>query len=457
MQALDDSSHWNNLRSDSDLTRLTGSVIAGRYRLDEVIGRGGMATVWRGHDERLGRDVAVKICPPPAPGTSLPIREEHLSSALLHPNIVSIFDAGDIVEPDPGAGSAFVVMEYVNGTTAHQIAPVAWRQAVNIVRQAADGLAAAHERGIVHCDVKPGNLLIDQRGRVLVADFGIAMPADSELGEFVHGSPAYVAPERLTGERADPRVDVYGLGGVLSYLITGKRPEDEGVILPVDCPSELGHIVARARSRQPHDRYSDAREFREAIDRAIGSASAGRRADTIIMELPATHSGPGVRPRDESESSRRVISHPARVRASNARPRAQQTAAMSPSPIRVARLSGSARTRPKPQHKRMATLIAAGCVGLLLLLAGVVIQEIVSIESAAPGPAPVAAAVSMPDVEGQSLATALATLTEQGLIVKRVDVVYSPGPTNQIIAQEPAAGASIGEGDSISLVVRGAQ
>jgi beta-lactam-binding protein with PASTA domain len=105
----------------------------------------------------------------------------------------------------------------------------------------------------------------------------------------------------------------------------------------------------------------------------------------------------------------------------------------------------------------MATLIAAGCVGLLLLLAGVVIQEIVSIESAAPGPAPVAAAVSMPDVEGQSLATALATLTEQGLIVKRVDVVYSPGPTNQIIAQEPAAGASIGEGDSISLVVRGAQ
>lgn len=455
MQAVAESSHSDDHRSGASLALSAGTVIAGRYRLDEIIGRGGMATVWRGHDLRLGRDVAIKLCPPESPGAPLPIREEHLSSSLLHPNVVAIFDAGDIAESDPGAGSAFIVMEYIRGTTAHQIAPVAWRQAVSIVRQAADGLAAAHERGIVHCDIKPGNLLIDQRGRVLVADFGIAVPAESELGEFVHGSPAYVAPERLTGERADPRVDVYGLGGVLSFLLTGQRPRDDAVSLPLDIPSQLGNVIARARSHNPHERYADAREFRDAIDRAIDAAVVDRQEDSVLTERTAVTRIAPSHWRDDVGSSRRVISHPTRVRAAHARSMAQQTAAMSPSPVRLARRPDVVRTRRQSHRKRLGMQIAAGCVGvLLMLMVGIVLREIVSIDRATPGPAPVAAAVDMPNVEGQTFAAALATLIEQGLVVERVDVIYGPGPVNQVVEQDPAAGEPIDDEETITLVVR---
>jgi hypothetical protein len=111
MQTVAESIHEHNHPSGATDALPAGTVIADRYRLDEIIARGGMATVWRGHDLRLGRDVAVKLCPPGAPGASLQIREEHFSSALLHPNVVAIFDAGDIAEPEPGAGNAFIVME----------------------------------------------------------------------------------------------------------------------------------------------------------------------------------------------------------------------------------------------------------------------------------------------------------------------------------------------------------
>ena len=204
--------------TDDPVTEIEpGSLIAGRYRLDEIIGRGGMATVFRGHDERLARDVAVKVCAP-CDGQLPPMREERVSSALIHNHVVSIFDGGDIPQGEPGAGCSYIVMEYVHGTTAQEIAPVPWQRAVELVRQAADGVAAAHAHGIVHCDVKPSNLLIDDQGRVLVADFGVAAEAESEVGDYVHGSPAYIAPERLHGDRPTPRVDVFGLGGVLAFL-----------------------------------------------------------------------------------------------------------------------------------------------------------------------------------------------------------------------------------------------
>ena len=463
MQVVAESSHEEDRRPGADLALSGGSVIAGRYRLDEIIGRGGMATVWRGHDQRLGRDVAIKICPHEPTGVPMPIREEHLSSALHHPNIVSIFDAGDIVAPDPGAGCAFIVMEYVSGTTAHQIAPVSWREAVTIIRQAADGLAATHERGIVHCDVKPGNLLIDRRGRVLVADFGIAMPAESELGEFVHGSPAYVAPERLSGERADPRADVYGLGGVLLFLITGSRPADDAVRLPIDCPSEIGNVIARARSSSPHERYADAREFRQALDLAAGSASRNLNEDAVTAERPTmrvatargTAGAGGLRRHAATDSSRQVISHPTRIRPAHARQPAQQTAAMSPSPVRLTRPANEGHRRRRASRTRPATLIAAGIAGLLLLIVTTtVLRQIISVDQATTGSRPVAAAIAMPNVEGQTLATAVSRLTEQGLVVERVDVIYGPGPINQVVVQHPAAGVTVGEDEPITLVVR---
>lgn len=462
MQSATEPWGWNGaglgMRPAPEIDRsglVAGSLIAGRYRLDEVIGRGGMATVWRGHDLRLGRDVAVKVCAPVSSECPRSIREERLSSTLLHPNIVSIFDAGDIAGNQADGVCSYIVMEYVNGTTARQLAPVPWREAARIVRQAADGLAAAHERGIVHCDVKPGNLLIDNRGRVLVADFGIAMPVESELGDFVHGSPAYLAPERLSGERADPRVDVYGLGGILAYLITGVRPSDDRINLPPDCPGQIAGVIARSRMRDPRERYEDARAFRLALDAAWDANVTARDAPPVMLDLNNWPASPNAR-----NPTRRVISHPMRAHPypDDGRLPAQQTAAMSPSAVR--RLPPpDARSRPRSTHRSMnrrsRASVMIAIVGLLVLFAGgIALRQIVSTASVPTGPPPAAAAAEMPLVEGQTLATAIESLRGLGIVVERVDVIDGPGPVNQVVAQDPAPGSPIGDGDRVTLVVR---
>ena|GEM_PF-5921623 len=357
-----------------------GTLIANRYRLASVIGRGGTATVWRAHDERLGRDVALKISRRPLAHVPLPNGEERFSGALTHPNVVSIFDAGEIEPPSP-VGS-FVVMEYIDGPTALQIAPVHWQQAVDIIVQAADGLAALHDHGIVHCDVKPGNLLIDRRGRVLVADLGIATEIDGEIGEYVHGSPAYLAPERLRGECASPRVDVYGLGGVLAHLITGKRPDDGPVTLPLNCPAPLAEVIGRSRSQAAADRYADAHEFREAVLAAAARATDGE--DRVVREEVAR----GTNRRERTGVSRQIISHPSRARLPVQVQSAQETAALTASPVRIiqpARITDSETQR----RTRATAIVAASVVFLLLILVvvGIIVGQALSDDSVVAGPA----------------------------------------------------------------------
>lgn len=457
MQALSESANPEGPTAKIHLPSLTGdgvfvagSLIAGRYRLDEVIGRGGMATVWRGHDERLARDVAIKLCPPAMlHDGSRNLREAHLSSALLHPNIVTIFDAGDIA-----SFGSFIVMEFIDGTTAHQIAPVEWRTAVDIVRQASVGLAAAHERGIVHCDVKPGNLLVDRRNRVLVADFGIAMPAESESGDFVHGSPAYIAPERLTGVPADPRVDVYGLGGVLAFLMTAQSPERQAVGLPPDCPDEVASVITRARARNPDERFPDARAFRIALDNATKDGAQARPADVPTINLGSRSNRPA-----EIGPSRRQRSHATRSRTAQTHSIVQRRVVRSSAPVRLGGQHTSVQRvrtafRPTPAH-RTGTRVVLGTIGLLLLLAGgIILRPLFANETVAPGPPSAIAAIEMPNVQGQTFGDAIQTLSDLDIVVERIDVIYGPGPNNQVVAQHPSPGDSIDNDDPVTLVIR---
>lgn len=427
-----------------------GSVIAERYRLDEVIGRGGMATVYRGHDERLGRDVAVKLCRPSPELPASPLQEERVSSSLVHNNIVSIFDAGEIPDGGPAAGSTFIVMEFVHGTTAHAIAPVPWRQAVDIVSQAADGLAAAHRCGIVHCDVKPGNLLIDHAGRVKVADFGVAVEEHSEVGDYVHGSPAYISPERLSGERPDARVDVYGLGGVLEFLLTGESPSEDGLPQLAAsglAPAALAAVIAQARSRDPNRRYADAGEMRVALDQVTAAAGAAtERVDVLAGEQPtraleverrqpvqSESAGPGI-----ERDTRAVVPPSGRARA-----------------VRSARTARSAsvpgRPQPAPSHTRVATIVGIIAIGLVVLLFGGRILG--GVVSDGTGGAPAAAAVAVPDVRGQTFAAAISQLAEHGIVVDRVEIVYAPGTLNLVVDQQPAPGDEVGD-DGVTLIVR---
>ena len=210
-------------------------MIAGRYSLVREIGRGGMGAVWLGRDEVLGREVALKRIGP-APGHDDPAvaleragREARLAARLNHPHVVAVFDL--LGEGD----DQWLVMEYVAGSTLSQLVrsagPLSPDQAASLLSQAAEGLAAAHEAGIVHRDVKPSNILVTPDGQVKLTDFGIARGGtDLTLTRtgLVTGSPAYLAPEVASGQPATAASDVWSLGATLFHALAGHPPYDVG-------------------------------------------------------------------------------------------------------------------------------------------------------------------------------------------------------------------------------------
>jgi len=268
---------------------MIGRQIGGRYRLDAPLGEGGMATLWRALDQQLDREVAVKILRPQYsadPGFAGRFRQEARSAASLsHPNIVSVYDYGT----DPDGETQFIVMELVNGRDLASILRERGRVSVNDAVQVAIGVAsaleAAHRRGIVHRDVKPGNILITNEGDVKVTDFGIAR-AVSEASMTVTGttlgSVHYFSPEQARGDEVTGRSDVYALGIVLYEMLTGRRPfEGESaagvalkrltedpprpMIAGQPLPPGLEAILRRALERDPARRFPDAGSFAEAM------------------------------------------------------------------------------------------------------------------------------------------------------------------------------------------------
>ncbi|MFI6827855.1 serine/threonine-protein kinase [Kribbella sp. NPDC050241] len=207
-----------------------GEVIAGRYRIVGAIGRGGMGEVYRATDRVLGRDVAVKLMLP-VPGTLAAserfLREARATARIRHPHVVTAYDFGD------QDGCCYLAMELVSGRTVgdelRREGPLAPDRAVHLVRQAAAGLAEAHRLGIVHRDIKPGNLLLADDGTVKIADFGIVRFLEdctttlTSTGQIV-GTSHFLAPERALGRPAEPPSDVYALGCVLYQLVTGHPP-----------------------------------------------------------------------------------------------------------------------------------------------------------------------------------------------------------------------------------------
>lgn len=205
-------------------------LIAGRYRLGEPIGRGGMGEVWRAYDESLARDVAVKLLLPQDTDPTATSRfrlEAQTAARIDHPNVVGVRDFGEY------DNRLFLVMELVRGdslaTTLARSGALPAERVARIAAQAAAGLAAAHRQGIVHRDIKPGNLLLDADGTLKIGDFGIARFLDdpgaalTATGQIV-GTSLYLAPERALGRPAGPASDVYALGCVLYQLLTGRPP-----------------------------------------------------------------------------------------------------------------------------------------------------------------------------------------------------------------------------------------
>jgi serine/threonine protein kinase len=288
------------------LETMRGRLLAGRYELGEVIGAGGAARVYRAADRHLDRDVAVKVLDDAAAKSAGPsarrrfLQEARTAAGLDHPNVVTVFDAG------ADGGALFLVMELVSGCTlAEHIArhaPLPVDDAVDIVRQIAGALAAAHARGIVHRDVKPANVLLDRSGRALLTDFGIAKHLDEiesaiTSAGMVVGTPAYLAPEQAMGHDLTPACDVYALGVVLHEMLTGWHPPrdassawrmapfDPRVRRP-DVPEPLAAAVVHATQLDPEARFGSAGALLAALD----------GAEPVVAPRPAAAPAPEIDP-----------------------------------------------------------------------------------------------------------------------------------------------------------------
>ncbi|WSA89994.1 serine/threonine protein kinase [Micromonospora sp. NBC_01796] len=256
-------------------------ALDGRYRLDQRIGAGGMSEVWHAHDEVLDRPVAVKLITLPYadPAAGLVVvdqarTEARAAARLAHPNIASVHDFGLVPLPD-GQQAPYIVMELVEGETlaVHlRSGALDWQIAVRVCAEAAAALAAAHQGGIVHRDVKPANIVLTPAG-VKVLDFGIAAlvgERDSAAGGEVVGTPAFVAPERLDGVAASPATDVYAVGVLLYLSLAGRLPWPvhtepdrplSHVSRPPDplppvagLPADVAELCLRCLSADPADR-----------------------------------------------------------------------------------------------------------------------------------------------------------------------------------------------------------
>jgi serine/threonine-protein kinase len=300
----------------------TDQLFADRYRMERRLGVGGMATVQLAFDTRLERYVAVKLLAEHLAEDSSFVsrfRREALAAArLVHPNIVQVFDFGS----DRHSGRNFIVMEYVDGQSCAEIlrdrGPLVPRDAVDVLGQACRGLDYAHRNGVVHRDVKPGNLLRNTDGVVKLADFGIAKAAEqsdiTKVGS-VLGTAAYLSPEQTRGEPAEPGSDLYALGVVAYQLLSGRLPyeaasltelarlQDAGPPPPLDevnrdVPPALAETVARALSRDRAHRFADAAEMEDALRdglRGISHGAPDTDATHALSDTEATQMLAGTR------------------------------------------------------------------------------------------------------------------------------------------------------------------
>ncbi len=318
-----------------------GDRLGDRYELQDPIAVGGMGEVWRAVDQVLGRDVAVKVLKPEYtsdPGFLDRFRAEaRHTAALSHPNIAGVYDYGETSEG--GRESAYLVMELVPGEPLSDELARQGRlsadRAMDLLGQAAQGLAAAHAAGVVHRDVKPGNLLVTPDGQVKVTDFGIARAVDqvpmTATGQ-VMGTAQYLAPEQAMGRGATPASDVYALGVVAYEAVSGSRPfggdsavaqamahvNDTPTPLPDDVPAPVRALIEMAMAKEASQRPADGAAFAAAAQQAregrmpAGAAAAGAAgaaaatAATQAMDRTAVM-GAGDGPADAGQAGTRMM------------------------------------------------------------------------------------------------------------------------------------------------------
>ena len=295
------------------------TVLGGRYELQETIGRGGMAEVWRARDLRLDRDVAIKrlrvdLATDPTFLTRFE-REAQSAAGLNHPNIVSVYDTGSQVDPSTGVTLPYIVMELVGGRTLRDVLregrTIVPERALVYTQGVLDALTYSHKHGIIHRDIKPANVMITPTGQVKVMDFGIARAVADTSATMtqtaaVIGTAQYLSPEQARGETVDARSDIYSAGCLLYELLTGRPPflgdspvavayqhVREQAVPPSQIDPELtpemDAVTMKALAKSPDDRYQDAREMRDDISRLLSGEEVTARIPAVVpVDQPAT-------------------------------------------------------------------------------------------------------------------------------------------------------------------------
>jgi serine/threonine-protein kinase len=461
---------------------LVGTLLERRYRVDRLLARGGMSSVYRGTDTRLDRPVAIKIMDPRfADDRSFVdrfVREARSAAQLHHPNVVAVHDQGFDVAPGSETGLAFLVMELVDGGTLRELltqqGPLDVPLALTIAEPVLSALAAAHRAGLVHRDVKPENVLIGRGGTapgggvVKVADFGLVRAvasAGTTSSSVILGTVAYLAPEQVATGATTAHGDVYAAGILLYEMLTGRAPYIGDTALSVayqhvntdvpppselrpGLPPQLDALILRATRRDPELRPADAGEFLEelnALRDELGLEAVGVPVppppDTAAQsDLELTT--PGI-PRVPPEAERTVVI----AAATRVQPRPGAPLAASPDPLRAGpppRRRPAAPAPPKGPDKRKIIFIAAG-----VLLFGCLIGAFAFILTDTGG----AKTATVPKLVGLNQAAAGDALRAQKLTPQFTEEYDNTAPAHTVLRSDPAEGATMAPNSAVAVVL----
>jgi beta-lactam-binding protein with PASTA domain/tRNA A-37 threonylcarbamoyl transferase component Bud32 len=421
----------------------TPSVLGERYEIGGVLGRGGMAEVHRGRDLRLGREVAVKVLRQDLardPSSQVRFRREAQAAASLnHPAIVAVYDTGE--DRTATGATPYIVMEYVEGDTLRDVlrreGPLSPERAMSLTADICAALDFSHRNGIVHRDVKPGNVMITPQGTVKVMDFGIARAVSDSAATMtstaaVIGTAQYLSPEQARGEGVDARSDVYSAGCLLYELVTGTPPftgdspvavayqhvrEDPKTPSSINpaIPPELDAILLKAMSKNPANRYQSAADMRADLLRAV----AGQRVEaTPVMSdaekttiIGAAAGGYGYDDHWDDDPADR-----------------------------------------KRKRNRVIALVVAA----LVLVAGAVGIALAVTSGGGDDPTPPVTQVTVPALEGRTQDEATALITDAGLTVGTVSRETSTEEQKDtVLRSDPAAGTRADRQAPVALVIGG--
>ncbi|SIO02488.1 Stk1 family PASTA domain-containing Ser/Thr kinase [Agromyces cerinus] len=422
-----------------------GRVLAGRYRVGALIGRGGMSDVHVGTDTRLGRQVAIKLLKPQLatdPAFRMRFRQEAQSAArMAHPTIVRVFDAGEETVVDSAGQEVqlpFIIMEFVEGRLLKDIihdGPLEATAAVRVIDGVLTALEYSHRAGVVHRDIKPGNIMITTAGQVKVMDFGIARAVSDSSTTVAQttailGTASYFSPEQAKGETVDARTDLYSTGVVLFEMLTGRppfrgdtpvavayqhvseRPVKPSVVNPKVSPA-LDSVVLHALAKNRDQRYQTAAEFRADVDTAAaGQVPVHREPDQATMLFGAP------------------------------------TGSLSSSELALRQLAED-ETMTRTQRRPPAIWIWSGIIGVIVIVIAVMYWAF-NLQPTAELPSNVK---EIPVLTGNTYEEAVDILQELGLPATPVEKTDDTVPAGQVIGTDPPAHEIVDNGTAVTVFV----